>query len=318
MKISLLVPVYGVEKYIAKCARSLFGQTYPDIEYVFVNDATRDRSIEVLREVMAEYPEREGQVKIVEHAANRGLSAARNTALDNATGDYVWHIDSDDFIAHDAVAQLVTRAAAEDADMVVFDINEVCASSVRHHANHIGSGVEEYVARLLLRKTLVSVCCSLVRRELFNNVRFIEGVSYGEDYVTSPRAAFYARKIVKLDAPLYNYVVCNTGSITRNIDRKCVEDLVRSVDILAEFFAHTPYAEYIPQMKLRNKIDLIKVSGTELRRDLVNLYPELDYRKFPLPAPDKLVLWMAGRGMWRALGMLVGQGYKLKKLLKIK
>lgn len=321
MKVSLLVPVYGVEKYIAKCARSLFGQSYADIEFVFVDDATPDRSIEVLREVIAEYPDREKQVKIVAHPVNRGLSAARNTAIDNSTGEYVWHIDSDDFIEPDAVARLVAKAVAEDADMVVFDINEVRANGIRRHNHYIGSGAEEYVVRLLLRQTLAGVWCKFIRRDMFtrNGVRFIEGISYGEDYVTSPRVAYYARKVVKLDAALYNYVVYNTGSITRNINRKCLDDLVRAVDILAGFFAKTPYAEYIPMMKLRNRIDLIKVGGMELRRAAADLYPEIDYRKLPIPLlPDRLVLWMARRGMWRALDILIREGLRLKKLFKIK
>lgn len=306
MKVSLLVPVYGVEKYIEKCARSLFGQTYPDIEYIFVNDATPDRSIEVLREVAAEYPERSEQIKIIEHPVNKGLSAARNTAIDNSAGEYLWHIDSDDFIEADAVARLVAKAVAEDADIVVFDINEVCGSRVRRRRHSIGSGqTEEYVVRLLLRKTFAGIWCKFIRRDLFtrNGVRFVEGINYGEDYVTSPRVAFYARKIVKLDAPLYNYVVCNTGSITRNINRKCLDDIVRSVDILAGFFAATPYAKYIPMMKVCNKIAILQAGNKNIWRDAVDLYPEFDSRDFDFSASQRMILWLAARKMWRSMSL---------------
>ena len=103
MKVSVLVPVYGVEKYIERCARSLFEQTYSDLEYVFVNDCTPDQSIEILKKVMAEYPQRKNAVKIVNHAKNRGLAAARNTAYDNATGDFVTIVDSDDWLEWDAL-----------------------------------------------------------------------------------------------------------------------------------------------------------------------------------------------------------------------
>ena len=97
-KISILVPIYGVEHYIERCARSLFEQTYPDIEYVFVDDCSSDQSIAVLEKVMEDYPLRKPHVKIIHHERNKGLSAARNTALEASAGDYVMHVDSDDYI----------------------------------------------------------------------------------------------------------------------------------------------------------------------------------------------------------------------------
>ena len=82
-KVSILVPVYNVEKYISKCAISLFEQTYSNIEYVFVNDCTKDRSIDVINNILLNYPARQGQVKIIEHEKNKGVAAARNTAVNN-------------------------------------------------------------------------------------------------------------------------------------------------------------------------------------------------------------------------------------------
>ena len=82
--VSIIVPVYGVERFIERCAVTLFEQTYKDIEYIFVNDATQDKSIEVLRAVMERYPERAKAVQIVEHVQNRGISAARNSGVDSA------------------------------------------------------------------------------------------------------------------------------------------------------------------------------------------------------------------------------------------
>ena len=86
IKVSICVPVYGGEKYIANCARSLFGQTYDNIEYVFVNDCTKDRSIEVVQQVAEEFPHRKSSLKIVNHEKNSGLAASRRTGVENATG----------------------------------------------------------------------------------------------------------------------------------------------------------------------------------------------------------------------------------------
>ena len=103
MKVSILVPVYGVEKYIGQCAETLFSQTYDDIEYVFVDDCTPDDSIQVLRQVLSAYPQRTNQVSIIRHDHNRGLGAARKTAFEASTGEFVMNVDSDDYLAQDAV-----------------------------------------------------------------------------------------------------------------------------------------------------------------------------------------------------------------------
>ncbi|MBP5277253.1 MAG: glycosyltransferase family 2 protein, partial [Prevotella sp.] len=93
MKVSILVPVYGVEQAIETCTESLFAQTYEQLEYIFVDDCSPDRSIEVLQQVLSRYPHRSKQVNILRHDVNRGLGAARLTALMAATGDFVMHVD---------------------------------------------------------------------------------------------------------------------------------------------------------------------------------------------------------------------------------
>lgn len=90
-KVSVIVPVYKVEKYIERCARSLFNQTLDDIEYIFVDDCSPDRSIEILNQVIGDYPRRKDQVQIIHHASNQGLALARQTGLKAATGEYIAH-----------------------------------------------------------------------------------------------------------------------------------------------------------------------------------------------------------------------------------
>ena len=88
-KISLLIPIYGVENYIEQCARSLFSQSYTSIEYIFVDDCTKDRSIEILQSVMEDYPDRKEDILLIRHEHNKGLGAARRTAFEAATGEYI-------------------------------------------------------------------------------------------------------------------------------------------------------------------------------------------------------------------------------------
>ena len=121
MKVSIVVPIYGVEKYIERCARSLFEQTYEDIEYVFVNDATLDNSIQKLNEIIDKYSHRREHIKVLSHKENKGLPAARNTGLSVVTGEYIYHCDSDDWIEKDMIQSLCEKVIQEKADIVWCD-----------------------------------------------------------------------------------------------------------------------------------------------------------------------------------------------------
>lgn len=116
--ITICVPIYGVEKFIKKCAQSLSVQTYSNIEYIFVNDCTKDNSIAILKDALKQYPQRLEQVKIINHKANEGLGGARTIAIKNATGDYILHVDSDDYLASNAVDLLMNKAELSGADIV--------------------------------------------------------------------------------------------------------------------------------------------------------------------------------------------------------
>ena len=100
-KISVIILVYQTESYIKRCAKSLFEQTLNEIEYIFVNDCTKDKSIERLKEVVKDYPQREPYVKILNLEQNRGQAFARQYGIKHATGDYIIHCDSDDWITPD-------------------------------------------------------------------------------------------------------------------------------------------------------------------------------------------------------------------------
>ena len=128
--VSILVPVYGVEQYIERCARSLFEQTYPDIEYIFVDDCSPDKSIEVLKKTIDDYPQRKPNVRIVRHECNRGLAAARNTAVENCRTEFLMHVDSDDWIEMDCVERCVIKQQEENSDIVLFDF-------LMHHPKYI-------------------------------------------------------------------------------------------------------------------------------------------------------------------------------------
>src|SRR5690606_34101887 len=104
--ISVVIPIYNVEKYIERCVRSLFEQTLQNVEYIFVDDSSLDRSVEIVKQILNEYVDRQSHVHFVEHPQNRGLPAARNSGVSKAKGDYIFHCDSDDWLEKDALYEL--------------------------------------------------------------------------------------------------------------------------------------------------------------------------------------------------------------------
>lgn len=119
VKVSVCIPIYGVEKYIERCARSLFEQTMKEgIEFIFVNDCTPDKSVKILKKVLAEYPQRKDQVKIIDHEKNSGLAATRKTGLTHASGEYIIHCDSDDWVELDMYEAMYNKALESNADVV--------------------------------------------------------------------------------------------------------------------------------------------------------------------------------------------------------
>ena len=215
MKVSVLVPVYGVEKYIERCTRSLFEQTYSDLEYVFVNDCTPDHSIEELEKVMGGYPERKDAVRIVNHTRHRGLAAARNTAYDNATGDFVTIVDSDDWLELDAVESLVKKQEETCADVVSGNALMYYPDSVVKHEQPINKSKVEIVIDRIGNGWHNVIWGRLIRRAVIedNHVRAIEGYDMAEDKYQMAQISYYADSFAVCEKFIYNYECRNDNSI---------------------------------------------------------------------------------------------------------
>lgn len=236
--VSILIPVYGVEKFIERCAVSLFEQTYQNLEYVFVDDCSPDNSILILKQVVKKYLQRANQVKIVRHEHNKGLAAARNTAIANAMGKYVMHVDSDDFLELDTIEKTVSKIQAEKADAVVFGFRHVFNSYTCVQHVNVTDSAAEYVQRLIRREAPLCVCGGLYLRSLYVDygVEAVEGLNMGEDYSTKPRLLYFAKKVVALDEPLYNYIHVNEWSYTAKYSEKHIDDLQKAIQVLEDFF----------------------------------------------------------------------------------
>lgn len=208
-KVSIIVPVYGVEKYIERCARSLFGQTFKDIEYIFVDDCTLDQSIQVLERVAVDYPD--ANVRIIRKAVNGGLPQARKTGWEAATGDYVLHVDSDDWIEPDMVETLYNRAIAENADMVCCDWLEeyIDRQEVKKQQPLPWN---QYYMKILSLEAEAYVWCRLVKRSLYEGLVFpVENMF--EDFVITSQLLKRCQVVAFESGAYYHYLRNNVNSI---------------------------------------------------------------------------------------------------------
>jgi glycosyltransferase involved in cell wall biosynthesis len=206
-EISVITPVYGVEKYIEKCLRSLFTQTMVEgVEFIIVNDSTKDASMEIARRVIAEYPEVD--VKIVEHERNMGYSVALQTGMDAATGEYTIYVDSDDWVEPAMLERLWAAARRDDADIVVCDYFVDYPKGRRYVAQPVPATGVETLGLLLRHKIHGSLCNKLVRRSLYtdNGIRTLPGLNYMEDFLLYTKLFPVARRISYLPEAFLHYV----------------------------------------------------------------------------------------------------------------
>ena len=233
--VSILIPIYKVERFIQQCAESIFGQTYDNLDIVFVDDYSPDNSIKILKQVLERYPHRKNQVRIIKHEHNRGLAAARNTAVDAAIGKYLMHVDSDDFLDK----RCVDRIDETSADAVIFGTSYVLPDKVVTKIVKVPEEKNEYISQLLKRITRFNIWGAMYKTELYKkyNIRAIEGINNGEDFSVVPRLLYNAKKIVGLDMPLYNYVYfVNDNSYTNGFSIQSAKNHTIILPLLRDFF----------------------------------------------------------------------------------
>lgn len=216
MLVSILIPVYKVERYIERCAVSLFEQTYDDLEYIFVDDCTPDGSFDVLEKVMGRYPNRRRQVRIIHHSENCGVAVARNTALDAATGHFIVWVDPDDYIERYLVECMVKEASDKNADVVVIGFRLFTNYEDRVQLPPLLETPQDYCEALLRRKVDIGVCGKMVLRGLYEDhaLRCPPGVISGEDAYLAIRACYFAHRIAYVQKVLYHYDCTRADSIT--------------------------------------------------------------------------------------------------------
>lgn len=324
-KVSILIPVYNVSKFIERCARSLFDQTFESIEYIFVNDCTPDNSIEILSKIIDLYPKRIANIKIYNHEINKGLGAARNTGLIQAHGDYILNIDSDDFIELDMVELMYNKAQEENSDIVVCDYFCEWSSTRIISLQAYNSNAIEYTKMLLNGSISPCVWNKMIKKSLYteNNIYAIENIDFGEDYVITPRLAYFSNMISKVEKPLYHYNRINENAYTKDFSISSIESIILALNFLSIFFINNSkkgdFRDCLLQGQLRNKIMLLMNTKSKYFKDISKIFPDsnLAILSTDLTISEKITIYLANRKKFKCLSIFLYAFYKTIFLVQI-
>ena len=293
MKVSVVIPVYNVEKYIEDCLRSVINQTYTDLEIICIDDAGNDGSKDIVKKFMAS----DSRIKLVENEANMGLAAVRNRGLEIAEGRYVYFLDSDDMIKENAIEELCSLSEAENLDACIFaaefiydDVN-IDEMQKKDRSRYKGSypfvltGKELFKAWMEAWDWMPSQPRYFYRRDFLekNNIRFIDGILH-EDETFAFDVLMNADRVRVLDEAYFirrfrASSIMNTVPTMRNVEG-CVEILCHVDDYLAGYgmrlFDGSGF--YNDDAEL---IEGIRYYGSKIFRDVIRKYREVLYHHLP-------------------------------------
>ena len=282
-KVSVIIPVYGVEKYIERCARSLFEQTLDDIEYLFIDDCTPDKSVEILKRVLEEYPHRKSQVVIHRMEQNSGQAKVREWGMRNARGEYVIHCDSDDWVDVDMYEKMYKKSVSADYDIVVCDYYESDGISHVRKNEYISDKVEETMSSILLKKTHSVLWNKLVKKSIYNNEIIYPIANNAEDYALLVQLAYHSKSFGYVNEPLYFYFY-NTSSLTKVMTNENLinrfNQSVSNIGIVESFLRKNQslakYSDELDCIKVIEKEILISYSfDKELYKKWAGAYKEI-------------------------------------------
>jgi glycosyltransferase involved in cell wall biosynthesis len=285
-----------VEKYIKRCAESLFAQQFEDMEFIFVDDCTPDRSMEVLQTVIEKnrpsFAEMKWTIRTERMPQNSGLAAVRKYGVAIATGDYIAHCDSDDWLEPSTFHRMYDKAVTDDLDMVFCDYYK-SSDTNRTSCSRLGDVKldKEAILRAMLTDQLPthSLVMTMCRKTLYNNITYPTG-SMAEDWCTVFQLLFLSNGLGYVREPLYNYYT-NASSISFNPrrieDRKIVEKRIRNCrqmvdncnivfDFIKKNGATAQYERFFVNTKLWAKRLLCRmVNDKEIYRLWMSIYPEI-------------------------------------------
>lgn len=277
--VSVIIPVYKVEKYIERCARNLFGQTLEDMEFIFVNDCTPDSSMDILEKVLEDYPQRKAQVKVLSNDVNKGLPFTRRRGVEVASGDYIIHCDSDDWPDPEMYLKMYSKAVSENLDIVICGARRVFPDG----SARVMSGIthtEDLLGSLLYLDLYMYTWNKLITRKAYDNDIRYPVYNMLEDAPLTVQLAYYCRSWGFIDESLYNYNYSPDSISVAWDSLEKVEQNRANMELVLSFLEEKglceKYSGAIMHLKCWTKFTALQLP----RKYYLNLYPEANLPMF--------------------------------------
>lgn len=226
--ISVIIPVYGVEKYISQCLESVINQTYKNLEIIVVNDGTKDRSADIAKE----YAAKDSRIKVYDFK-NGGLSVARNRGLEIATGEYISYLDSDDWLDTKMYETLLETAMKNEADMVkcgIIETNGAAEEKITFSDVEIINNEQHKAFKNYFKGILWTLAWNgLYKKELAKKVKFPDNVVHEDNY-SSGMFLYLAKKVIAMPFCL-NYYRVNDAGISKGGVKKPLDKILAIIKL---------------------------------------------------------------------------------------
>ena len=301
--VTVIVPVFQAEMFIERCCRSLFGQTMDNMEFIFVNDGSKDNSIDIIKEVLKDFPDRSQQVKILDRRENRGVAYSRQEGLDNASGEFIIFCDSDDWIDPYMYKSMYDTAVEKNADVVCCGYEMVGESGTLFREVFDRENFFDDI-KFNISPLTGSLWSKLIKSDLIRSydIKVPENIGWGEDFSTAVSCLLVASKIVCMDSCPYHYWL-NENSITHTLTERKIAELMKvgthMEGVLKRLGKLEQYSLPLNYLKFQIKLPLLTQRDFRNIRLWKESYPEChkDIWKYDSPFSLKLAAWLIANGM---------------------
>lgn len=309
-KVSILVPIFNAEKFLPICLKSIFTQTYCDVEYIFVDDCSTDNSVMVLRNMIKQNDIPEENCSIVLHSENKGIATTRADLVNHAKGDYVLFVDSDDWIEANMVEEMLK--ATQNGQIDIVGCNFVVENKGSHSLvkENYSDNPYENMVRTINYDLFPSLWKLLIRRTLFEYFVIVPNINIGEDHIISVKLYYYAKSFAILDKYLYHYVQYNTSCLSKQRCRGLM-DHVKVVGEIEKFFKEKNLMDdridYLLKMRKFNiKSNFLTKEAFDLNQ-YKNIFQEADsiWRNMNYTRNEQIKFWLAEKHWYLILRLLL-------------
>ncbi|OPC52962.1 hypothetical protein BAY06_02395 [Elizabethkingia anophelis] len=317
--VSVILPLYNVGEYIERCLYSLFKQTLESIEFIFVDDNSSDDSILKLEKMLESFANRGNDVKIIRHTVHQGLASSRNSGLRVASGEYIFHCDSDDWLQLEALEEMYNFIKSQDAAIVWTDFYATLNNKELLCVEYL-EGDKSSCIRAMMREDMHgAVWNKMYKRSLFSDygIKFPEGVFLWEDLYTNIKLFYYADKVVYLPKAFYHYNHSKKSSKGSFLYSDKNQENILVITGLMIDFLKTKHADVSPKditmLKLATKQKLLFSTEKSKFKDWRLLYPEsnksiMSYKNLPIHL--RILGWSSWKGFWFIISLWI----KIKKM----